>query len=415
LFEWYEKSPLDPSILIAREILVAMDYRYGYENIKIRYSTLAWYVFQMGESVMLRPNYYGDGYFKTGSIYRDVEGSLNNLSYLYSQTNIEDAVKGTSFQYSTWDSYTRYDYSMLKFFDLYSKYPSVEYLTKEGFSELVKDKLWGRGSYRAVDWKANSILKILKVSKNDLKEIREYKDKDDALFLRLFQISKKDKSNLTLGEIEEVREYGGSYFKQLQSVHKYTTLRRINNYVKRQLKIEKTFLFKNTILNTWKDYIADCKTLEMDLKDEHVLFPKNLYTAHQNTIKQIKIVADMSLNKAISKRLKNLNKYIFESNGLLIRPAQDSIELMEEGKALSHCVGGYADRYAKGETNIFFIRKLSEPDKPYFTIEIRKEAIAQVHGKNNRSPSQDVKEFIEIFKAEKLNKQTKKIRIKIPA
>lgn len=413
IFEYYEKSVIDPSILIAREIRVTMDYRFSYEDVKVGYSVLALYVFQMGNSMMLKRNYYDDGFFKTGSIYKNVEGYLNNLTYQFSCASLEAAAKGTPFQYSTWDSYSRNTSSMLKFFDLYSRYPCIEYLTKEGFGGLVDDKLWGRGCYRAVNWKADSIFKILKLNKNDLRELREYKDKGDALFLRLFQISKKDKSNLTLDEIKEVKEYGGSYFKELSLVHKYTTLRKINNYIKLQRKKEKPSSFKTTILRTWRDYIADCKTLDMNLKDEHVLFPKNLYSAHQNTIKQIKIVADTSLNIAISKRLKVLNKYRFESNELLIRPAQDSIELMEEGKALTHCVGGYADRYAKGETNIFFIRKVSESDKSYYTIEIQKDKIVQVRGKNNRSPSEDVKEFIKVFTEERLTKKKIKVQNRI--
>ena len=417
LFEYYEKSIIDPSILVARGIRVTMDYRSSYENIKVNYSTLALYVFQMGKSIMLKASYYYGNYFKTGSVYKNVEGYLNRLPYEFSLASLENAVKGTPFQYSTWDSYSYRASSMLKFFDLYSKYPCIEYLTKEGFGGLVDDKLWGRGSYRAVNWKADSIFKILKLSKNDLKEIRQYKDKADPLFLRLFQISKKDKSNLTLDEIMEVKEYGGCYFKELSSIHKYTTLRKINNYVKLQLKKEKPSLYKSTILKTWRDYIVDCKILEMNLKDEHVLFPKNLYTAHQNTIKQVVIKADESLSIKIKARLKSLEKYNFGNHGLTIRAAKSSYELIEEGKALSHCVGTYAKRHASGETTIFFIRKINKPDTPYYTLEMCKDVIIQVHGKNNRSPGADVKEFIEAFTSEKLTKKMVSVenRITIPA
>lgn len=38
---------------------------------------------------------------------------------------------------------------------------------------------------------------------------------------------------------------------------------------------------------------------------------------------------------------------------MLIRPADDADELIAEGAALHHCVGGYADRMADGETAIF--------------------------------------------------------------
>ena len=61
------------------------------------------------------------------------------------------------------------------------------------------------------------------------------------------------------------------------------------------------------------------------------------------------------------------------------------------------------------------VRKASESDKSYFTIEVQNNRIIQVHGKNNRSPSEDVTEFIEVFKSEKLDKKETKVRIKTPA
>lgn len=413
VFEYYEKSVIDPSILVAREIYVTRDYRYSYMDPIVKYYELALYIFEMGKSAMLKKNYYNDSYFKTVSVYKNVEGHLQNCSYEYSAESIRKAVKGTQFQYSTWDSYSHHTSSLIKFFDLYSQYPCIEYLTKEGFEGLVQDKLYGRGSYGAVNWKADSIFKVLKLNKNDLRLLREFKFKNDALFLRLFQMSKKDGSNLSIKETEEVREYG-SYYKELLAVHKYANLRKINNYLKQQLKRKNDFIFKYSIMTTWRDYISDCITLDMNLKDEHVLFPKSLYSAHQNTIKQVKLQADETLNLKMKDRMKFLGKYCLEYNGLFIRPAKSSDELIAEGKALSHCVGTYADRYAKGETNIFFIRKVLEPDKPYFTVEVNnKNVVVQVHGKNNRSPDTEVGQFMKVFKKEKLTKKNIKNQVQV--
>ena len=161
--------------------------------------------------------------------------------------------------------------------------------------------------------------------------------------------------------------------------------------------------------------MRDCTLLEMDTSKEQILFPRDLYIAHQNTIKQVKIQKNEKYDVQISNRAKSLKKYIFQCDGLMIRPAISSKELIEEGASLSHCVGTYADMYAKGETDIFLIRKVSEPDKPYYTVEVKKDILIQVRGKNNRSASEDVAEFIKVFTDEKLNKKTKKNRIKISA
>lgn len=59
-------------------------------------------------------------------------------------------------------------------------------------------------------------------------------------------------------------------------------------------------------------------------------------------------------------------------------------EITEEGIKLSHCVGGYIDRVARGMTNILFLRKNSEKDSPFYTIEVRDGNVIQIHGKYNR-------------------------------
>lgn len=416
IFEYYEKSIINPSIIVAREIRVTKDYRGSYQNAKASYSILALYIFEMGKSVMLSRDYWGEGFSITRSIYSNTIGYLGKLLYKCSYASIEDSVKGTPFQYSTWDSYSRNSNSMVKFFDLYSKYPGIEYLTKEDFKELVLDKLWGRNTYSAVNWRADSIFKILRLKKSDLKEFKTCKYKDDSLFLRLYQLSIKDKSNLNFEEIKEIQEVAYCCFRELQSVHKYVSLRKTLNYIKQQLKkYPKQFSHKSSVIISWRDYIGDCKTLEMNLKDEQILFPKSLYKAHQNTISQVKVKSNEEFNLKIKKRAQALGEYEFEYSGLIIRPVSSSVELIKEGEILHHCVGTYAKRYADGKTNIFVIRKADNLDKPYFTLELRKDEIVQVRGKNNCNPNEEVKGFIEAFKDEKLFKKKSKTRISVPA
>lgn len=46
-------------------------------------------------------------------------------------------------------------------------------------------------------------------------------------------------------------------------------------------------------------------------------------------------------------------------------------DLVDEGKALHHCVGGYIDSVAEGRSLIVFVRRVEEPKKPYVTVEVR--------------------------------------------
>jgi hypothetical protein len=415
-FTYYEKSLIDHQVMVAKGIYASRSYRGDYHNVKTTYSIESIYVLKMGDCTMLKPTYYRKDYYGKYRL-RSMFSYWSGKSYIdkvcYSQKSIEETIKGTPFQYSMWKEYSSGD--MVEYFDLYSKYPCIEYLTKEGFEEVVEDKLYGRPTYSAINWNGKTIFKILKVNKSQLKEIKQSKIKFDCLLLKLFQLSAKDKSNLPVPTLQTISRSYGFYIDNLRAILKYTSLRKIDKYIDVQLKKSQKFLYtKNGILSTWKDYILDCIKLEMDLSSDNILFPKNLYTAHQNTIKQIKVKADAMLDKKIKERAVTLQNYYFEFNDLVIRAANSSQELIEESKSLHHCVASnYTNPYADGKTNIFFIRKTTEPDKPYFTLELKKGQIVQCRGKHNRSQTNDVTEFIKAFEEAKL--KDKRSKIKIPA
>lgn len=83
----------------------------------------------------------------------------------------------------------------------------------------------------------------------------------------------------------------------------------------------------------------------------------------------------------------------YDDENYLIRLPKDEDEICNEGMTLHHCVGNYAHDHSIGSTTIMFLRKKSEPDKPFYTIEVDigvvdgKVAglrIRQIHGFGNR-------------------------------
>ena len=71
-------------------------------------------------------------------------------------------------------------------------------------------------------------------------------------------------------------------------------------------------------------------------------------------------------------------------------------------------MGSYVNKVAKGETIILFIRKESEPDKPYYTMEWKGKVI-QCRGKNNCDMTNEVRKFVNEFTKEmtKYDEQTR--------
>ncbi|MHC1683711.1 MAG: PcfJ domain-containing protein [Clostridiaceae bacterium] len=420
-FYYFEKSIAEQNAIVCKGYYVSKDYYVDYKNPKVNYILNALYIFKIKNSKMLKQqysHYYGESWRETKSIFDFNTGWLAPKMCYCSFKSIKNAIKDTDFQYMPIKKYQGH-YSMVKLFDEYSKYPnSIEYLTKEGLANLVEGKLNGNPTLSAINWKGKTIFQILKISRQELKELKSQNVDITFQLLKVFQVAKKHKWNLDTKELVKVtKEYWINY-DALIAASEYSSIRKILNYLEKQfakhniIGKDKHYYDKASVLTHFKDYITDCNTLGIDIKNSSALFPKNLFNAHQNTIKQVKIKNNEKFDILIKKRSRVLEKFTYKLNGLIIRPVASSKELIEEGATLHHCVGGYAERYAKGETNILVIRKETELEKPYFTVEVSKSnTIIQVRGKNNSSASEDVKLLIETFKDEKLNKKKSKTNV----
>lgn len=413
-FVYYEKSLIDPAGIIARGIYIARDFTGDYYKTETKFETTALYLFKPGEkSKMYTRHYWGTGWSERASITAERLTSMKYVRCYYSRESIAAAVKGTPFQYCTWEQYEEED--MLTFFELAAKYPCVEYLTKIGLRGIVSAKINGQQTYGVINWRGKTLQKVLKLNTNELKQLRitgPYGPK--ALWY--YHKSKKENAGFSLPEARIMCDIGeGYYLDELNKLVGLAPLNRIRKYFLKQLDRidQRHYRTASGIFIGWRDYIKDCRELGMDVGQEHVLFPNDLYSAHQKTIEKVKLKQDKALNAKLTARLKGLQEYRFELNGLFIRPAASTKELFDEGKALNHCVGGYSRNYAEGKTNLFVIRTAAEPDKPFYTMEVIDHKIIQVRGLKNCDPTEEVQAFIQAFTAAKLVKKSKRSKVKI--
>ena len=415
----FEKSLISSKHIVCKAYEITRDGYEDYKRVKTDYWLAAVYVFGDGESTMLTRSYTGN-WLKRGSIF-----DVNNIMGMY-WTRLDTwidfesfykAMQGTPYQYSMLEeiskknSYNTNSF-ILKYLELFTKNNLVESMIKVGCSSIIAEKLESRYSMSDVNWRGKDIYKMLKVTKEDLRELVKSKQFITSRFLKVYQLRDKNNSKLTIHELKDIEMKYGYNIDRFENVIKYAKFEKIYKYLNKQ-KINQNNKYEswNNVLITFSDYIADLKTLNQDLKNERVIFPKELWNAHQNTIAQVTIKKDPEVNILIKKRYKKLIKYNFEYNGMEIRPVKDIVELIAEGKELGHCVGSYAKRCAKGETNIFVIRKQDNLEKSFFTVEIKKEQIIQIHGKGNCNATEEVKDLIEKFKMIKLNNKTNKIAV----
>lgn len=419
----FEKSIKDEKVLVARGFTLRRSFEGDYRNVEDEYIELANYVFEERKSTMVSRGYYWgwDGYelskwAERATIHNFTVNSLANLPYYISFKSLEEAIKGTYLKYSCYENFEGID--ILKYLDFYNKYPGIEKLIKIGLGNIVKTKLDGLGVGRCINWRGKDIYKMLKLSKKDYRELIKSKVAIRPITLELYQLNCKfkEKDRLTLDDIKDLEYIIGTLgdAHNLRKVLRYTTIKKAYNYINKQFKNRGKGQYHscNGVLITWGDYIEDCKKLNIDLNIESNLFPKSVYRAHQNTIKQVEYKNNLEMDNKIEKRLEKLSELTFEYKDLIIRPALNSTEIIREGKEQVICIGSYVDKYANGMTNLFFIRKKGEEEKPFFAVEISKEwRVIQVRGKRNCLETKEVKEFMEAFEIEKLNNKKKKSKV----
>ena len=97
---------------------------------------------------------------------------------------------------------------------------------------------------------------------------------------------------------------------------------------------------------------------------------------------------------AVARRAEELDGNGFESDGYLIRPAATVREILDEANAQHNCVAGFIDKYASGQTDLWLMRKTSDPDTPLVTVEVRGGTVRQAFQSHNRQVTTAQRRFL---------------------
>lgn len=340
-------------------------------------------------------------------------------SYFFYPTGIEEALSGTAMQYADLEGYLEergHNKNPIYFLEYHARYPVIEFLWKAGYRNIVHNRIFGmdRENRNAIRWERKKLkecfkfpLRILKLmppeewSLNDIQRVNDlwekYGGKVTDTEIRLVLQSKVD---IQLWSRATTYANAGRILKYIKN---QTDKRKEKNPDKRSIS-------QNDTAQAYRDYLQECEQLHLDLHDKEILFPKDLTAAHNRTMEQVKFEKNKADQEKFQKAVEKLEKFAWGEGEFFIRPAREQMELTAEGKALHHCVGGYIKRMAEGETAIFFLRKVSEPDKPFYTLELQKKRVIQCRTEHNASYDRkpDVKKFVDMWMEKVVKKGGKK-------
>ncbi len=283
----------------------------------------------------------------------------------------------------------------------FAEHPQIEVLQKLGYYEIVRNLVeLNNKSYPYVNWNADTLTGFFKMTKQELKEFR--KINGDYNLLKLFWVMKKHfKSKKPLQDAVKIR----SEIKGAIISSEADFLREAISDIKRnKLSIIETvrYLIKqqekkgdfDTVRREYFDYYRMANDLNYDFTIHNVLYPPNLKRAHDLAnethivwLEEKKAKEEAERDKKAQKMLRKKDiQYYFTDGKYLITVPHSTKEILEEGRRQQHCVGGYAGRHIEGKLTICFLRKVKEPQKPFYTIEMHGKSLTQVQGFNNRTP-----------------------------
>lgn len=327
--------------------------------------------------------------------------------YYFYTGGIEEALSGTAMQYADLEGYLEesgHNRNPIYFLEYHAKYPVIEFLWKAGYRNIVHNRIFGmdRENRNAILWERKKLKECFKFPLRILKLMPPEEWKLDDV-QRANYLWKNYGERITDAEMQTALQ-SRTDVQSLTGAMPYAGIGKILKYIQKQTEKRKeekghTTYTPEGIIRAYRDYLRECEQLHFDLHDREILFPKDLVAAHDRTMKQIAFEKNKADQEKFQKAVEKLEKFAWSGGEFFIRPAREQMELMAEGKALHHCVGGYIKRMAEGETAIFFLRKVSEPDKPFYTLELQKKRVIQCRTEHNASYDRkpDVKKFVDMW------------------
>lgn len=288
------------------------------------------------------------------------------------------------------------------YLQLFAKWPQIENLVRSGYAAFVNRMIilstgtdYGYGYKKFL---VGNIKKYIDVRRKKPHEMLGVEKADTALaekyppdVLSFFSyVWKRDRIRLSEAELKHADLLGFAALRTALGMPWRPPTVRTVHYLMRERMKDKT-LNAQYLLDYWnmvrEVYHGECPA--------ELMYPRDLTGAHDRMTLLVRVKTDQAINEKIAAFAAMLAGLVFEDaeTGLLIRPCRTHEELIKEGKFLSHCVGTYAERVAAGETAILFIRRIKEPDIPYYTLEYSGGRVVQNRGKKNCGRTEDVIRF----------------------
>lgn len=315
-------------------------------------------------------------------------------------------------EYMAGDGIREREHWPVAYMRLWQEHPQAENLVHQGAGHILDALLekygsrpeWeknraGRMEIPELDWSEARPAQILRLDKDEWRCMREMSW--DYYHWRVFVEAKRLGDRMRLpGDMVLLHRYGGE---DVEAILGRAPLGRSLRYLLRQYErygetpeTDPEEAIGDEIFGARElgDYWRMAEQCGWDLDDPAVKWPRDLPAAHDRADEARRLMAEARQKKLFAGLYRSLRRYAWEDGGILIRPAKSLAELKKEGAALGHCVGGYGREHLDGRP-IFFIRRASAPDTPWYTLQLdlAERKVIQNRGKRNCARTPEVQAF----------------------
>ena len=125
------------------------------------------------------------------------------------------------------------------------------------------------------------------------------------------------------------------------------------------------------------DLLNDYIKMSIDMDVEPLTNSNSLKREHDVTVRNYnqwyRANRNAMIEDSFKKRSEHLQKYEYENDKYIVITPHCVNELLEEANNQRNCLACYADYYANGRAQIFFMRKKNQKDKSYISIELNQD------------------------------------------
>ena len=288
--------------------------------------------------------------------------------------SIQDVIElDPSLKYCAWNGKVH----LMNWITIYRKFPEIEMLSKLNLEYLISN------------------YKILETLKD--RKFKKFLVNNNAIHIKGLNFNSNDilyccRHNVSLEERVLNKEIN-KQVKMVVSTYEEIDKAKLFNYFKK-------YAIKNNHLinvSSYYDLLRAERYLDLDLILEKNAFPHDFDYWHDFYTKQIEAIKSQGIDKRMLEQSIKYKKLAKEIDGLKLILPTCTQDLIDEGKALNHCVGrmGYNRKIADNESLILFVRE--EENTPLYTMEYdhHKKKILQFYGCDDRPVPDEVRTIIE--------------------